>query len=147
MKRLLPPILMLLCLVLMLVFHWLLPVRELIPAPANLVGLAFIAAGLGFAVAGRLTFARAGTEIYTFREPGRLVTGGVFRISRNPMYLGMLVLLLGAAILLGSLTPFFIAALFGIVADRWYIRYEEAAMTAKFGEDYRAYQRRTRRWL
>lgn len=147
MKRLLPPFLMLLCLVMMLVLHWLLPVRALILPPANLAGLAFIAAGLGFAIAGRLTFARAGTEIYTFREPGRLVTGGVFRISRNPMYLGMLLLLLGAAILLGSLTPFLIAALFGIVADRWYIRYEEAAMTAKFGADYRAYQRRTRRWL
>lgn len=147
MKRLLPPILMLLCFVGMLVLHRLLPVRELIPPPANLSGLAFILAGLSLAIAGRLTFARAGTEIYTFREPGRLVTGGVFRVSRNPMYLGMLLLLIGAAILLGSLTPFLAALAFAIVADRWYIRYEEAAMAAKFGEDYRAYQRRTRRWL
>lgn len=147
MKRLLPPILMLLCLLAMLALDRLLPVRELIPPPANLGGLILILAGLGLAIAGRLTFARAGTEIYTFREPGRLVTGGVFRISRNPMYLGMLLLLAGVAVLLGSLAPFMVAVFFAIVADRWYIRYEEAAMDAKFGAEYRAYRQRTRRWL
>ena len=147
MKRLLPPVLMLLCLVAMLAVDRLLPVLELIPAPLHPAGIVLAAAGIGFAVAGRMTFARAATEIYTFREPGRLVTGGVFRISRNPMYLGMLLLLMGAAVLLGSLTPFVVAAFFGIVADRWYIRFEEAAMTAKFGEAYRTYQHRTRRWL
>ena len=56
-------------------------------------------------------------------------------------------LLLGTAILLGTTTPFIAPAPFAIVADRWYIAFEERAMQAKFGPEYAAYMGRTRRWL
>jgi protein-S-isoprenylcysteine O-methyltransferase Ste14 len=63
------------------------------------------------------------------------------------MYLGFVLLLLGTAMLLGTATPFFGPALFALVADRWYIAFEERAMQQKFGADYAAYRSRTRRWI
>ncbi|MFZ1105652.1 MAG: isoprenylcysteine carboxylmethyltransferase family protein [Hyphomicrobiaceae bacterium] len=76
-----------------------------------------------------------------------LVTDGLFRWSRNPMYLGFVLRLLGTAILLGTTTPFIAPALFALIADRWYIAFEERAMGEKFGVDDAAYMGRTRRWL
>jgi protein-S-isoprenylcysteine O-methyltransferase Ste14 len=75
------------------------------------------------------------------------VVGGLYRFSRNPMYLGMGLMLVGAGVLLGALSPLFGVALFVIVADRWYIAFEEQAMQAHFGPAYAAYQARTRRWI
>jgi protein-S-isoprenylcysteine O-methyltransferase Ste14 len=147
MTRLLPPVLLLIFLVLLPVFDRLLPLARLVDPPWTWLGLLPAIAGLLIAVAGRLAFRKAGTEINTFRQPGNLVTGGVFRVSRNPMYLGMALLLLGAAIGCGSLSPLLLAGVFVVIADRWYIRFEEAAMTRTFGDDYRAYQQTVRRWL
>jgi protein-S-isoprenylcysteine O-methyltransferase Ste14 len=147
MTRLLPPALLLISLILMPVLDRLLPLAQLFHPPWTGLGVLPAAAGVTIAIAGRLAFRRAGTEINTFRQPGSLVTGGVFRLSRNPMYLGMALLLLGAAIGYGSLSPLLLAAVFVVIADRWYIRFEEAAMTKTFGDDYRAYRKRVGRWL
>jgi protein-S-isoprenylcysteine O-methyltransferase Ste14 len=105
------------------------------------------ALGLLVTLAGARLFARIGTNIKTFNEPGVLVTGGLFRWSRNPMYAGFLLILAGTAILLGAATPFLLVILFALVADRWYIAFEERALASKFGEEYAAYKRRTRRWI
>lgn len=147
MRHLLPPVLALVFLLLMFALNAWLPLARLIERPLSFLGFALDAAGIAIAVAGRLAFRRADTEINTFREPGQLVTAGVFRFSRNPMYLGMALLLFGTAIALGSLSPLLVAALFVVIADRWYIRVEEANMQAKFGDAYTAYRKRVRRWL
>lgn len=63
------------------------------------------------------------------------------------MHLGFVLILAGAWLLLGSLSPLMGVALFVIVTDRWYISFEEKAMKSAFGEDYEAYRRRTRRWI
>jgi protein-S-isoprenylcysteine O-methyltransferase Ste14 len=63
------------------------------------------------------------------------------------MYLGFAVFLTGLAILLGTLVPFLGPIAFIIAADRWYIPFEEDALKRKFGEQYEAYQRATRRWI
>lgn len=147
MPKLLPPVLMMIFLLLMAVLDTLLPLARLLGPPLTWLGVLPAAAGIAIAVMGRLAFRHAATEINTFREPGRLVTGSVFRYSRNPMYLGMALLLFGLAIGLGSLAPLLVAVLFVAIADRWYIRVEETAMQAKFGERYRAYTQQVRRWL
>ncbi len=147
MQKLLPPVLVLITLAAMAISHRYLPGPRLLVSPHTCWGLLPLAAGVALAVAARLQFVRAGTTIYTFDEPGRLVTRGLFRFSRNPMYLGFALLLLGAALLFGSLAPLVLALLFVAVADRWYIAFEERAMLAKFGEEYRAYAARVRRWL
>ena len=145
--RILPPILVLILLVAMGALHVLLPGRELIAFPYTLIGAVVAALGFVLTLSGARLFARVGTNIRTFNEPGVLVTGGLFRWSRNPMYLGFVLLLLGTAILLGTATPLVAPALFALIADRWYIPFEERAMQTKFGAAYAAYMSTTRRWL
>jgi protein-S-isoprenylcysteine O-methyltransferase Ste14 len=145
--QLLPPVLVLITLGAMMMLGALAPGPLLIDYPYSLVGIVFAATGFIISFAGSRQFARVGTNIRTFDEPVSLVTGGLFRLSRNPMYLGFVILLFGTAVLIGTTTPFMAVALFAIVTDRWYIAYEERAMAHKFGADYAAYAGHTRRWL
>jgi ferredoxin len=87
-KKVLPPTLLLVCLVLMVVSHWAFPVRTIFPVPFNLVGLAPLVLGVFTSVSANRQFAQVGTNVNTFNEPGTLVTDGWFSHSRNPMYLG-----------------------------------------------------------
>jgi len=145
--RILPPWLVLLLLVTMVALDVVQPGPVVVAFPYNLAGAVVAALGLLITLSGARLFGRVGTNIRTFNEPGVLVTDGLFRWSRNPMYLGFVLLLLGIAILLGTATPFAGPLIFAIVADRWYIGFEERAMRQKFGADYEAYRRRTRRWI
>lgn len=119
----------------------------LVPPALRPFGGLPILAGIALLVIARLQFARARTNIYTFDEPGTLVTGGVFRISRHPMYLGFALVLAGAAIWLGSIAAFVPVILFIAIADRWYIGFEEEWLRRKFGSAYEGYARGTRRWI
>ncbi|MFP2932685.1 methyltransferase family protein [Pyxidicoccus sp. 3LG] len=147
MQKLLPPRLFLIFAASMVGFDRFLPGLELIPPPLHWPGLLLLALGLGVTIAARAQFARARTNIYTFSEPDLLVTDGLFRLTRNPMYLGFSVALVGLSLFLGSLVPMLLAAAYVLISDRWYIAFEENMMLARFGEDYRRYARRTRRWL
>jgi protein-S-isoprenylcysteine O-methyltransferase Ste14 len=145
--HLLPPRLFLILLAAMIGIHYVLPGPAVVALPYNLAGAVVIALGLLIGFSGSRLFGRVGTNIRTFNEPGTLVTDGPFRWSRNPMYLGFVLLLLGTAILLGTATPFAGPPVFAVVADRWYIAFEERALRRKFGSDYEAYMSRTRRWI
>lgn len=141
MQRLIPPILFLICLL-----HWLWPLRRVFPAPYNLLGLVPVLLGFASGLAGALRFRAARTNILPFKEADRLVTDGPFRYSRNPMYLGLALVLTGSWVLMGSLTPVICVLVFVVVADRWYIRFEERMLQRKFGPEFDAYRARTRRW-
>jgi protein-S-isoprenylcysteine O-methyltransferase Ste14 len=145
--RLLPPKLVLILLAAMVGLYFLLPGPVILAFPYSLAGAAIATLGALITLSGARLFGRVGTNIRTFNEPGVLVTSGLFRWSRNPIYLGFVLFLLGTAILLGTATPFLAPLLFAIVADRWYVAFEERAMRKKFGADYEAYMRRTRRWI
>ena len=94
-----------------------------------------------------LIFKRRGTTILPFRESTALVTSGPFRYSRNPIYCGMIAMLIGLGVLLDSATPFVIVPVFGWIIDRYFIRREEADLETVFGAEYEAYKARVRRWL
>jgi protein-S-isoprenylcysteine O-methyltransferase Ste14 len=111
------------------------------------LGAAIAIAGLSLTLSAARHFARKETNIVTFAEPTRLVEDGWFRISRNPMYLGFALLLAGTALAIGGAWTFLPAALFLLVAEHLYIPFEERAMTEAFGEEYRRYARRVRRWV
>ena len=83
----------------------------------------------------------------TFDEPNKLVTEGIYKITRNPMYLGFVLLLIGVAVILGSASVFSIVIIFSIITDLWYIRYEERALEKKFGSAYDTYKSKVRRWI
>lgn len=144
--RILPPILVLGLLIMMAVLRGFWP-GPLIPRPVTWLGLIPLLLGIGLLIAGSGRFRQVGTNIKTFDEPDVMVTDGPFRFSRNPMYLGFLLLLLGAAVLMGALTPLLGPALFALAAQLWYIPFEERTMHAKFGDTYRDYVRRVRRWF
>jgi protein-S-isoprenylcysteine O-methyltransferase Ste14 len=145
--KILPPVLVLIFAVAMGLLYIFLPGPTIVRNPYNWLGLVLIVAGLSVTASGARHFSRVKTNINTFNEPTVLVTDGLFRWSRNPMYLGFTAFLTGLAMVLGTLFPLLAAAAFAIIADRWYIRFEEGAMRKKFGEAYEAYARRTRRWL
>lgn len=146
MKKLLPPLLFAICFALMLALEFL-PGAEAMPSEARAVGGIAISAGLILLIVARWQFAKARTNILTFNEPGQLVTAGVFRVSRHPMYLGFSMVLLGLALMLRSIPALCVAATFVLISDRWYIAFEERWLLAKFGETYVKYSRRTRRWF
>jgi len=144
---LLPPVLLIMSIGMMSLLHVELPIAQLVPRPVNWVGFALVAAGLGVANWHARLFRRIGTNINTFGEPGTLTTEGLFRRTRNPMYLGMVVSLVGVACVLGSISSTAGPLVFFILANYWYIPLEERAMALKFGKEYLEYQRSVPRWM
>jgi protein-S-isoprenylcysteine O-methyltransferase Ste14 len=128
--------------------RWL-PLGRLIDAPWNQLGLLPAAAGAAIDVAAFLRFRQARTTVdpRNPRKASRLVTDGIFRISRNPMYLGLLLLLIGWAVWLGTASLWLVPALFVIVISATQIGAEERALEELFGDEYRAYRRRVARWI
>ena len=130
--------------------YWLRGRYPLAFVPAGLaqpVGAALVVLGVALAIAGAVTFQRAGTSPNPTKPSTTVVMHGVYRFTRNPMYLGMTVLTLGAAVWLN--TAWILILLVPAQAVmRWHvIAREEAYLEAKFGEPYREYKRRVRRWL
>jgi protein-S-isoprenylcysteine O-methyltransferase Ste14 len=76
-----------------------------------------------------------------------LVTGGIYRLSRNPMYVGLFLFLMAWAIQLSMLWPFIGPVLFVIYINRFQITPEERVMESKFGDEYSVYKNKVRRWL
>ena len=77
----------------------------------------------------------------------RLLTNGVYRFTRNPMYLGITMMLAAVALAVGTV-PFYVAALlFWLVADRAFCTFEEIKLAASFGASYESYRLRVRRWI
>lgn len=77
----------------------------------------------------------------------RLVVTGAYRFTRNPMYLGMAMLLVAWCLFLGDLVSFVVLPFFVLAMNELQIKSEEAALSQKFGDDYVAYKRRVRRWI
>lgn len=143
----LPPQLFLILAAASCLIGWLFPVRHWIELPASLLGAVPLVAGLALSVAGSQAFDRVGTNIKTFDDPGVLVTEGLFSRTRNPMYLGLMVSLLGVAVLVGSATALLGPIGFLLVANWHYIPFEEQRMRQVFGSSYEQYARRVRRWI
>jgi protein-S-isoprenylcysteine O-methyltransferase Ste14 len=114
-----------------------------------LVAAACVAAGVGLIVGARIMLDRAHTTWHP-AEPERttsLVSGGVFRFSRNPTYLGMLLVLVGWGVVLASPLAFVLSAVFALWTSRFQIRPEERVLSARLGQEYRDYASGVRRWV
>ena len=111
--------------------------------------LALLVIGLGIAVSGVVSFRRAKTTVNPIKisTASSLVSSGVFRLTRNPMYLGLLIALAGWAVYLASWLALLGLPLFVLYMNRFQIGPEERAMASLFGADYAAYKERVRRWI
>jgi len=92
-------------------------------------------------------FVRRGTPIRPFTESSALVREGPYRLSRNPIYLGLALILASSAAFLGSATPWLALASFVLVIRQRFILREEALLRARFGAEYVEFCRRVRRWI
>lgn len=110
---------------------------------------AFTITGITIATLGVAQFARAETSVNPLKPGGvsALVTSGVYRVTRNPMYLGMLLFLIGAACAFSHPLAFAMLPLFVLYLNRFQIGPEEAALSGIFGTSYATYRQQVRRWL
>ncbi len=121
--------------------------RDLIAAPWQWLGIIPITAGVIVAMLAARQFGRVGTNIVPLTPSSTMVTDGMFRWSRNPMYVGMISTLCGVALLFNALLPWVVVVAFAVLLKRHFVRHEEALMTKTFGERYIEYQGRVRRWV
>lgn len=145
--KLYPPLLTLLFVLAIVASNYALPQPRLIHPPFNLLGWILISGGVSMNLWSAWWFTNNQTTIDPRGDANYLAQEGLYRISRNPMYLGMLVTLLGASVYFGSLISFLAPPLFVWIVTMRFILPEERALLDCFGEEYRQYQARVRRWI
>lgn len=114
-----------------------------------LLGLAFIAAGAACCLTGVWSFRQARTTVNPMApaQASKLVIRGIYHISRNPMYVGFALMVLGVGVAWQQLSSVLWTLLFMAYLQRFQIQPEEQALTALFGDDYLQYCQQVRRWL
>lgn len=127
--------------------HVLLPAHRWLNPPFTYAGVLPALLGLVLVLQPAAVFEKRDTTIKPFQESTALVTDGFYRYTRNPMYLGMALLLVGLAMFLGTVWPAFAPPVFAWVLTQRFIRAEEASLLRAFGTEYEEYRRRVRRWL
>ena len=142
-----PPTYLFVAIIVAVILDFVLPMITLIPTPWTLLGLFPLIAGILINLNAEGAFHQAKTAVCPFDASSVLVTEGPYRFTRNPMYLGFVLMLMGASILLGSLTPFGVALVFALLMDRLFIQMEEQKLAQTFGPAWEEYKSHTRRWL
>ena len=146
-RRILPPVWFFAAIVLMVALHWLAPLYRWHSEALRWIGGALVVAGLALSVAGARLFARRRTAIRPFEESSVLVTSGPYRFTRNPMYVGLIAMLIGLALVLESLSPVVVVPIFAWIIATRFVAVEERMLGERFGAAYAEYRLRVRRWL
>ena len=146
-KKTLPPTYFIVIIILQVLIHFAFPFLWLLIFPVNLIGVIFIAAGTALNIFADKAMKEANTTVKPFEESSHLLTHGAFKISRNPMYFGMLLILIGVATILGSIIPFILAFIFVRIINRRFILIEEKMLLDKFGNEWLFYKNEVRRWI
>jgi len=149
MPKIFPPLIAAIIAVCMWLLQRYLPVMVLIPDEWKGVGMLFVAIALVIDLWSLFLFIRARTTFHPLKldNTSALVTSGMYRLTRNPMYLGLLLLLTGVAIWLGGLTPFLMLPVFVWIISNHQIIHEERILEEKFEQHYLEYKQKVRRWL
>jgi len=146
-SRVIPPAYFWAAIVVSVVLDRWLPISDILVSPWRWLGSLPALAGVGIALWADNQFKRVGTTVRPGGQASSLVTDGAFRLSRNPMYVGMVLALLGIAMLLGSATAFAGPLLMYLVLQLVFIPMEEHDMEAAFGDEFRRYKASVRAWL
>ncbi len=146
-KRILPPVYFLISIVTMALLNLLAPISYFAQYPLNLLGIIPLVMGVALNLIADAAFKKAQTTVKPFEISTALITTGVFRISRHPMYSGMVLLLIGIAILMGALSPLIIIVFFAALIEFVFVRVEEKMLAKQFGLAWTDYQSKVRKWI
>ena len=141
-----PPIYFLICTAIIFPIYFLLPQYAKIAAPYNWLGLLFVGTGLYLNLSADRIMKKHGTP-HKFEKSVYVIEEGVFKLSRNPMYLGMTVIILGFALISKNVVALISPLIFFFLMNMVFIPYEEAKMTRELGENYLKYREKVRRWI
>ena len=123
------------------------PPETVLYLPYKLIGSIGIISGFTIMMWAWFQFQKTKTAVCPTSKTTTIVINGAYRICRNPMYLGMLLMLTGIAFFMGDVQAFFAPAAFFIIMDKVFVPYEEEKLLQGFGNNYAEYMKRTRRWL
>jgi len=146
-KKVMPPTYFIILLLLSIGLHFISPIKRLIYSPYTYLGIILIIFGIAINIWSDSLFKKSKTTVKPYENPTKFETSGPFRISRHPMYLGMVAVLLGVAILLGSLITFVFPILFIVLMEILFIPPEEKNLERVFGNEYTTYKNKVRRWI
>ena len=145
-----PPILLLIALVVAIALEWV-PLQFLASPvgfnPQVVIGALLVAGSLLLVASAVRTFRREGTNVVPTRPALKIVTSGPYRFTRNPMYLSMVLFMLGISLVFSLEWGVILTPILWIGYDRLIVAKEEAYLSTKFGADYQALLQKTRRWL
>lgn len=138
----LPPVWLLAALAVAWVWRW-----PAVWSGTSWAGLACLALAAVLIICAVREFLRARTTIIPREVPAALITTGIFRFSRNPIYLADLLILAGVSLIVGSVPGLILVPALGWVLQERFIRGEETRLTEAFGDEFEIYKRETRRWF
>lgn len=144
--RITPPQLYKVCIGFM-VLSLLLPMESSIHFQYNMIGVVFFVIGVSIALAAKRLFQKTKTPISPEAKPEKLHTLGIFGFTRNPMYLGIVIGLIGIAVTTGFLVNLFFPFIYFLSMNNYFIRIEEVNLENQFGNKYNEYKKETRRWV
>jgi protein-S-isoprenylcysteine O-methyltransferase Ste14 len=147
MQKLMPTTYLLIAIVICIGLHFIIPIQYILHSPLNLTGLLPLLFGVWINVSADRAFKKANTTVKPYEESSALVQDGVFRLSRNPMYLGFVTILVGISILLRSISPYLVVVTFAILMELVFIRSEEKMLQETFGDQWEEYRLRVRKWI
>jgi len=141
-----PPNYFFICIILSVAFYFLLPEFNLIRYPYSMSGWAVMIVGLYLIIWPWYVFKKHNTP-EDFSKSTYLVTEGPYKFSRNPMYLGMAIFLLGLSIAIGNVIAFISPIFFFLIIHYMFIPFEEEKTQNTFGQKYLDYKKKVRRWI
>jgi protein-S-isoprenylcysteine O-methyltransferase Ste14 len=146
--RILPPHVFVVAILLIAAINLFSDSPRAIPGPYDwMIGVVLFVLGAALNLSSAWRFWLARTNILPHKDPIHLVTAGWFRYTRNPMYVGFVISLIGVAVGFGELAGFLVPPIFLFAMDRTFIQMEERNMRRVFGERYDEYRAKVRRWF
>ena len=146
-RKIIPVVYLLGSLVLMGLLQRFLPLYQYVQPPLAYAGVIFVLLGIVISAVSANLFVKAETGLLPFEDATTLVTGGLYRFTRNPMYLGMFLMVFGAAFLMGSFGALIPLLVFMLIIRYNFVAGEERFMEAAFGQQYLDYKSNVRRWI
>jgi len=146
-KKALPPVYLFFAIVAMFLLHFFAPLAIVVVYPWLLLGCVPLLLGITLNLSADRAFKKYNTTVKPFKQSTTLITTGVFRITRHPMYLGMILILTGLAFFMGSVTPFFVIPVFAILIEKIFVKAEEKMLADTFCNNWVDYCSKVRKWI